>query len=62
VPHGGQHQVRLLPVEPAPGQHPGGLDQQDVLVLAVEEVGPELITEDPPGPVHDRPLIRWISD
>ena len=52
VPHRREHQVRLLPVEPAAGEDAPGLDEQHLLAVVVQEVRPELVAEQPPSPGH----------
>ena len=53
VPHRGQHEVGLLPVEAAAGEHRPGLDHQHRLVRVVEEVPPQLVAEDPASLRHE---------
>jgi hypothetical protein len=47
VPHRGQDQVRLLPMEPPPPEHGLRLNQKHGLVRGVEELGAELVGEEP---------------
>jgi hypothetical protein len=55
VPQRREHQVRLLPVEAAAGEHRPGLHEQHRLAGLVEEVRAELVGEAPP-PCGGRPL------
>ena len=54
VAHRGQHQVGLGPVEPAPGEHAPGLDQQHRPAVVTGEVRSELVPEDPAQRGHVR--------
>ena len=48
MPHGREHQVRFLPIEPMPGEDRPGFDEQHRLGRIVEEVRTQLISEQPP--------------
>ena len=52
VAHRREHQVGLLPVEPAPGEDAPRLDEQHLLGGVVQEVRAELVTEQPASPGH----------
>jgi hypothetical protein len=61
MPHRGQHEVRLLSVEPPPGEHPAGFDDHHPLVIVVQEVRSQLVTEQPTtgrSGRHSSPLPR----